>query len=139
MAITSNFIRERNFLLTTYTNGADDKQLFEHVQRITEETKDMHPLLTLSDLTKITDYSGFTEAGLASAGTLEQERPHKQDKLAVLVPEIEEVHRLATFYTGTSRYYRYDVQFFYDFTEAIEWLGVEDLLEEISKMRLDNI
>jgi hypothetical protein len=132
---TRKYIKERRFVLTLVRDGASNRSLEEHVRALTEETKDMHPLVELADASELHDLSGLTEDGVAVAGSGEIDRqPHKKDKLAILTSS-DEVQNLASKYSATSRYFRADVRVFRDFKSAIDWLGVSDLEEEIDELR----
>lgn len=81
------------------------------------------------------DLSGFTELGTIAAGAAEFERkPYKIDKLAILVSS-DEAYKLASCYRATSLYFRHDVKIFMDYKQAIKWLGVADLENEINELR----
>ncbi len=135
MGLKRKYIKDRKFVLTLVQDGSDDAQLAEFVRSITLETKDMHPFVELADATNLRDLSNFSEKGVALAGSLEFERtPYKQDKLAILVSN-NEAYNLATKYASTSGYFRYGVKIFTDFKEAISWLGVADLEDQINDMR----
>ncbi len=135
MGFTRKYIKDRNFVLTLIRDGADNKQLEEHVRLLTAETEEMHPFLELADASELHDISGFTVPGTAAAGAIEIDRkPHKRDKLAILVSS-DEQHKLASGYSTTSIYFRYDTKIFRDFRQAIEWLGVTDLENEINELR----
>ena len=139
MGFTTKFIRNRHFVLTMVTDGADDESLSDHVRALTIETEGMHPFVELADASGLSDISKLTEAGIALAGTIERERlPFKRDKLAILVSS-DEVFNLARYYSATSNYFRSDTQIFRDFKEAIEWLGVADLEDVIDRMRKNEI
>ncbi|MFV1997953.1 MAG: hypothetical protein ACC641_08060 [Acidiferrobacterales bacterium] len=102
---------------------------------LTAETEQMHPFVELADVTELHDLSGFTVTGVASAGAFEFDRkPHKSDKLAILVSN-DEISEMASAYDATSFYYRYDTRLFRDYRKAIEWLGVSDLENEINELR----
>ncbi len=134
MGFTRKYIRERKFVLTLVRDRVSDKELFDHVRLLTAETATMHPFLELTDVTELHE-SGITKLGTITAGTLEIDRkPHKADKLAVLVAS-DEMYNMAAGYIATSFYYRYDARIFKDFKKAIEWLGVADLENEINKLR----
>ena len=135
VGFTTKFIKDRHFVLTLIDDGANDKQLKEQVRFITAQTQEMRPFVELGDASKLRDLSGFTELGTTAAGALEFERkPYKLDKLAILVSS-DEANTLASCYRATSLYYRHDVRIFRDFRQAIEWLGVADLENEINDLR----
>ncbi len=135
MGFTRKYIRESNFVLTLVRDSVSDKELCDHVRLLTAETVDMHPFLELTDVTELRDLSGITELGTITTGTFEGERkPHKVDKLAVLVAS-DELYELAAAYMATSLYYRHEAKIFKDFRQAIEWLGVADLENEINNLR----
>lgn len=135
MGFKSKFIRDRKFVLTLITDGADDAQLADIVRSITRETQNMHPFVELADASELHDTSGLTAMGAALAGSLEYDRQHfKQDKLAILVAS-NETYELANQYASTSSYFRYGVKIFRDFNEAIKWLGVADLEKQINELR----
>lgn len=135
VGFTTKFIKDRHFVLTLIDDGANDKQLKEQVRFITAQTQEMRPFVELGDASKLRDLSGFTELGTTAAGALEFERkPYKLDKLAILVSS-DEANTLASCYRATSLYYRHDVRIFRDFRQAIEWLGVADLENEINELR----
>lgn len=122
-------------MLTLVEDGGGDKDLEEHVNLLTQETRDMHPFVELADTSKLRDLSAFTDTGVTLAGSLEFSRqPHKRDKLAILVAN-KEVYELANKYAATSSYFRYEVRIFKDYKEAITWLGVADLEDQINDMR----
>lgn len=54
--------------------------------------------------------------------------------MAILVSS-DEAYELAAGYTATSYYYRYDAKIFKEFRDAIEWLGVPDLENQIDELR----
>lgn len=135
MGFTTKIIKNRHFVLTLIQDGANDKLLKEQVRFITAQTKAIRPFAELADASKLHDLSGFTELGTIAAGAIEFERkPYKQDKLAILVAN-DKAYRLASCYRVTSLYYRHDVKIFRDFRQAIEWLGVADLENEINDLR----
>lgn len=135
MGFTRKYIKERKFVLTLVRDRVNDKELCEHVRLLTAETVAMHPFLELADVSELHELSGITKLGTITAGTLEIDRkPHKADKLAVLVSS-DEMYKMAAGYIATSFYYRYDARIFKDFRIAIEWLGVADLENEINKLR----
>jgi len=135
MSITRKYIKDRHFVLTLVRDGANEKLLEEHVKILTAETEALHPFLELADTSELHDLSGFTEIGTASAGATEFDRkPYKKDKLEILVSS-DEAFNLASSYSATSSYFRYDSMIFRDFRKAIEWLGVADLEDEINELR----
>jgi hypothetical protein len=135
MGFTREYIKDKHFVLTLIRDGANDKLLEEHVHSLTSETEDMHPFVELADATQLQDLSGFTELGASAAGAIEFERkPYKKDKLAILVSTVE-AEKLAHGYSATSFYFRYNTRVFRDFRQAIEWLGVADLENEINELR----
>lgn len=128
-------IRERNFVLSLVLDGFNDSELVEAVNDLTRQTADMHPFVELADATRVRDFSGLSDFGLAFAGSLEYDRkPYKRDKLAILVSS-DEAYQLAARYASTSIYFRYDVKIFQDFGKAIDWLGVADLEDRINELR----
>jgi len=135
MAFIRKYIKDRKFVLSLVRDGANEKLLKEHVKQLTEETNEMHPFVELADASELHDLSGFSMDGLTKSGASEiDRRPHKKDKLAVLVSN-DVAHHLALSFLSTSLYYRYDAKVFRDFKESIEWLGVADLEDEINKLR----
>ena len=135
MGFTRKYIKERQFVLTLVRDGANDELLKEHVMLLTAETKDIHPFVELADASELHDLSSFTEIGVLVSGSSEVDRkPYKNDKLAILVSS-DDAYKLATRYEASSIYYRYGVNVFRDFQEAIEWLGVADLEDEINILR----
>ena len=135
MGFIHKYIKDRNFVLTLVRDGANNEELEEHVHTLTIEMEGVHPFVELADASELYDLSGFTEVGVAAAGATEFERkPYKGDKLAILISS-DEVYNLATNYKATSLYFRYDTKIFRDFRQAIEWLGVADLENEINKLR----
>lgn len=139
MGFIRKYIKDRSFVLTLIQDGANDQSLKEHVDLLTTETEGMHPFVELADASELHDLSGFTMLGTSAAGAREYDRkPYKNDKLAILVSS-NEVYELASGYSATSYYFRYDTEVFKDFREAIEWLGVADLENEINKLRKKSI
>ena len=135
MGFERKYIRDRHFVLTLISDGANNEQLIEHVRSLTAEAKELQPFVELADASEIHDLSGFTERGATLAGSLEVDRkPYKRDKLAILVSS-SEAHKLALGYIATSIYSRSDAEIFRDFGKAIEWLGVADLENEINELR----
>ncbi|MCK5639989.1 MAG: hypothetical protein KAJ19_04305 [Gammaproteobacteria bacterium] len=135
MDFTRKLIKDKHFVLTLIRNGANDRQLEEHIRTLTDEAKDIHPFVELADASELHDLSGFTERGVTIAGAMEIDRkPHKEDKLAILVSN-DEAHKLAIGYTATSVYARSDAKIFRDFRQAIEWLGVANLENKINELR----
>lgn len=135
MSITRKYLMDRHFVLTTLRDGANERLLKEHVQLLTAETENIHPFVELADASELRDLSGFSVVGTAAAGAFEFERKHlKEDKLAILVSS-NDAYELAAGYSATSYYYRYDSKIFKDFKQAIEWLGVGDLENEINELR----
>ena len=135
MGFSRKYIKEKNFVLTLVRDRSDNKMLEEHVRILTTESKDMHPLVELADVSELQDLSGFTEAGVAESASMEIERrPHKRDRLAILVSN-DEVHRLASIYSAISFYFRCDVRVFREFLTAVKWLGMDDFTNEINELR----
>ena len=135
MGFTRKYIKDRHFVLTLVRDGANESLLKEHVQLLTAEAKEIHPFVELADASELNDLSGFTEIGIAIAGATEFDRkPFKRDKLAILVSR-DETHELASCYRAPSLYFRVDTKIFRDFKQAIEWLGVADIENEINDLR----
>ncbi|MCG6938161.1 MAG: hypothetical protein LJE83_08335 [Gammaproteobacteria bacterium] len=115
MGFTRQYIKDRRFVLTMVRDGANDELLKEHVMILTKETEDMYPFIELADASELHDKSGFSEFGGSVSGASEISRkPHKKDKLAILVSS-DEVHKLALSYGSTSIYFRSDVKIFRDY------------------------
>jgi hypothetical protein len=135
MGFQLKFIRERNFVLSLIGDSLTNKELEQGVQELSRETGNMHPFVELADATRLRDFSGLTENGIAFAGAMEFDRKHyKQDKVGILVAS-DEVYQLASRYVSTSIYFRYDAKIFWDLREALDWLGVADLEGRINEMR----
>lgn len=135
MGFTRKYIKDRNFVLTLIRDAADNRKLEEHIHALTIETKDMRPFLELADASELHDLSGFTEEGIAFAASIEFERkPFKRDRLAILISN-DEAYRLASMYRAISNHFRYDVEVFRDFMDAVTWLSIDDLIDEINDLR----
>ena len=135
MGFSRKYIEDRSFVLTMVRDGANNENLEDHVRTMGEEIKDLHPVVELADTTQLHDLSGFTKTGVVVAGSIEFDRtPAKTDRLAILVAS-DEVYELAEKYQAISSNFRSEARIFWDFDQAIEWLGVSDLGDQINQLR----
>ncbi len=137
--ITRHFIQERNFVLTSLAGNIDRDTLNQHVDELTADSiaLGLKSFDELADCTCVTDVSSLTVEDIMASAAREHERiPNIKGKLAIWATS-SDVIEAAKAYAMSSEFYRYHVKIFRDLDEALLWLGITDLKDQIAHFRAE--
>ena len=133
MAIKRIYFRENNFVLTQIYGKLTNSEISDHVIEMNHECSAEKGLMELADCRYLTDVSELNSNQLLIAATFEKGESRALGGKGAIVVASEQIFGLARVYASVAANIRTDSQVFRNMDEAITWLGVEHLKDDISK------
>jgi len=127
MAFSRHFYPEYNFAFTQCYGIVDDNSLRVHILSFNIEARSMQNIRELADVRRLENASKVTVQGLVELAELGKERAAgRNGLLAIVVPEIPLIEKLARLYGSAIAGHKKAIRIFLKAGDALHWLGYED-------------
>ncbi|WP_236075268.1 hypothetical protein [Mariprofundus sp. EBB-1] len=133
MAIERIYYREHNFVLTLIYGKLSNAELAEHVIKMHQENEKESALTELADCRYLTDVSELNVNGIVLSASMEKDHPRTFNGLGAIVVahDADHIYGLARAYAAIASQARIDSHVYRSLDEAIDWLAVNHLKDEI--------
>lgn len=131
MAIQRIYLNEHHFVLTIIYGKLTNAELGEHVVAMNEETACNVGMMELADCRYLTDVSELSAENLMIAASMETGQARVLGGKGAIVVASDTVYGLARVYAAVASDIREDSQVFRDMEQAMAFLGVTHLRQEI--------
>lgn len=132
MPIKRKYFKDHNFVLTLFYGRLTQAELGQHVIEMNNEYKDKAGVNELADCRHLTDISELTTTGVVISAQMEKGEERSFGSKGAIVVASDAVYGLARAYATIAQEARVDSKVYRSMDEAIEWLGVDHLREQIA-------
>lgn len=133
MARCFKFYEEYNFVITIYSNEITNQQLVNGVLESNYDEKRKPGLLELVDCRNVTNTNNLTTDGILTASKLELDNEKYMGGKLAIIADRPHIRGLAMQYSLFAEKSREAVNVVNTVEEAISWLGLNHLSEQIFK------
>ncbi len=134
MPIERTYFKDHNFVLTRIYGKLTPAELGQHVIEMNGEYKGKHAVNELADCSYLTDVSQLSTTGVMISAEMERGEERVTDSKGAIVAISDTVFGMARAYAAIAQESRIDSRVYRSMDEAIEWLGVDHLREQIVAM-----
>lgn len=134
MPIKRKYFEDENFVLTLIYGKLTRAELGQHVIEMNNEHKDKAGVNELADCRWLTDISELTTTDVVISAEMEREKGRTCGSKGAIVVASDTVYGLARAYATIAQEARVDSRVYRSMDEAIKWLEVDCLREQIAAL-----
>ena len=131
MTIQRLYLPEHSFALTLVSGKVTNAEVGEHIMTMNHDFADKEGIIELADCRYVTDTTEVDGSSLAFIASLEEGQPRNRGGKGAIVATCNETFGLASAFASVAKNIDVVSRVCRDIEEAIEWLGVHHLKDEI--------